>query len=330
MASTESYDTYKQHTIKDSITFVGIGLHTGRNVSIIIRPSGENSGINFIRKDVHGGHSFIAGKWYKVSDTTMSTTLSNQYGITVQTVEHLIAALRGCGVDNALIEVDGPEIPIMDGSAEPFVKNILSVGLKEQTAPRNMIWVHRPIEYRNGDKYAIMMPENRTRYTVEIEFANEMIGTQVSSFDMTQENFKGIAAARTFGFVEQLPHLERQGLIKGGSLANAVLIDGNNVMNKDGLRFKDEFVRHKLLDCIGDFGLIGLQILGHYYAKRPGHETNHQFIRALFNRRDAWSYITVEDYHRLLGLHPDMGIRRKQQEMASEENYANLPSARNN
>ena len=330
MAWAEYYDTYKQHTIEDSITFVGIGLHTGRNVSIIIRPSGENSGINFIRKDVKGGRSFIAGKWYKVSDTTMSTSLSNEYGISVNTVEHLVAALRGCGVDNALIEVDGPEIPIMDGSAAPFVDTILKIGLKEQSAPRNLIWVHRPIEYRNGDKYAIMMPENRTRYTVEIEFANELIGTQVSSFDMTNDSIKDIAPARTFGFMEQLPQLERQGLIKGGSLSNAVLIDGENVLNKDGLRFKDEFVRHKVLDCIGDFGLIGLQILGHYYAKRPGHETNHQFIRTLFNRRDAWSYITVEDYHRLLGIHPDMGKRRKAQAMANENDSVDLPKARSN
>ena len=317
MASTESYNTYKQHTVQAPITFVGIGLHSGRNVSAVIRPAAENSGINFIRKDVHGGRGYIAGKWYKVIETTMSTTIGNEYGISIQTVEHLIAALRGCGVDNALVEVDGPEIPIMDGSAAPFMETILNTGLQEQSAPRNLIWVHRPIEYRNGDKYAILMPENRTRYTVEIEFDNKLIGTQVSSFEMTTEGFKYIAPARTFGFLEQLPALKRQGLIKGGTLSNAILLDGENVLNKDGLRFKDEFVRHKVLDCIGDFGLIGIQVLGHYYAKKPGHETNYQFIRSLFNRRDAWSYITVEDFERLTGLHPDMGRRRREQAQAA-------------
>lgn len=326
MAWTDYYDTYKQHTIKESITFVGIGLHTGKNVSAVIRPAGENSGINFMRKDAPSGRGLITGKWYKVTDTHMSTSLSNEHGIIIKTVEHLIAALRGCGIDNALVEVEGPEIPIMDGSAAPFVDTLLKIGLQEQSAARHLIWVHRPIEYRNGDKYAIMMPENRTRYTVEIEFDNELIGTQVSSFDLVNDNIKYIAPARTFGFMEQVPQLEREGLIKGGSLSNAVLLDGENVLNKDGLRFRDEFVRHKILDCVGDFGLIGLQILGHYYAKKPGHETNHQFIRSLFNRRDAWSYITVEDYHRLTGLHADMGKRRREQKSHSEDDRQKLGS----
>ena len=324
MASEEYYNSLKQHTIKNSITFVGIGLHTGQNVSALIRPAQSNTGINFIRKDVPAGRGFIAGKWYKVTDTSMSTTLSNEYGVSICTVEHLIAALRGCGIDNALVEVDGPEIPIMDGSAAPFVDTILKIGLQKQDAPRNVIWVHRPVEYRNGDKYAIMMPENRTRFTVQIEFDNDLVGTQVSSFDLTNDTIKYIAPARTFGFIEQIPQLERQGLIKGGSLSNAVLVDGENVLNKDGLRFKDEFVRHKILDCIGDFGLVGLHILGHYYAKKPGHETNHQFLRTLFNRRDAWSYITLEDYHRLLGVHPDMGKRKREQDELSEDEQQKL------
>lgn len=324
MVSANKLDTFKQHTIQDSITFLGIGLHTGKNVSAVIRPAGENSGINFMRKDISQGRGFISGKWYKVTDTTMSTTISNEYGVSLQTVEHLIAAIRSCGIDNALIEVDGPEIPIMDGSAAPFVETIQKIGLREQNAARNIIWIHRPIEYRNGDKYAIMMPENRSRFTVQIEFDNDLIGTQVSSFDLSADNIKYIAPARTFGFMDQIPALERQGLIKGGSLSNAILVDGKNVLNKDGLRFKDEFVRHKILDCIGDFGLVGLQIVGHYYARQPGHEMNHQFLRTLFNRRDAWSYITVEDYYRLLGTHPDMGRRLAEQEQLNKEDSCKL------
>ena len=321
MASKEFHDSCKQHTVKESITFVGIGLHTGQNVSVTIRPADENSGINFVRKDLSGGHGFIAGKWYKVTDTTMSTTISNEYGTSIHTVEHLIAALRGVGIDNALVEVDGPEVPIMDGSAAPFVDTLLHIGIQTQKAPRNIIWVHRPVEYSNGDKYAIMMPDNKTRFTVQIEFDNELVGTQASSFDLVGDNIKYIAPARTFGFKEHIARLERQGLIKGGSLTNAILVDGDRVMNEGGLRFKDEFVRHKILDCVGDFGLVGLNILGHYYAKKPGHETNHQFLRNFFNRRDAWSYITVEDYHRLLGTHPDMGKRHLEQESMVQEKY---------
>lgn len=310
MASQTVYTSLNQHTLQDSITCVGIGLHTGRNVSITIKPAAADTGINFVRKDVRPGTGYIGGHWYNVVDTTMGTTLCNEHGVILHTVEHLVAALRGCGVDNALVEVDGPEIPIMDGSALPFVQTISHTGTVSQGSPRNIIWVNRPIEYRNGDKYAILMPENRTRYTVHIEFDNPLIGTQVSSFDFNSDDFKQyIAPARTFGFIEQIPELERRGLIKGGSLANAILVDGEHVRNKDGLRFEDEFVRHKILDCIGDFGLIGIPILGHFYAKKPGHELNKEFIRTLFTHRDAWSYISVEEYYRLIGVQPGVGIR---------------------
>lgn len=307
MNTEKFYESLNQRTLKSTITCVGIGLHTGKNVSMVIKPADANSGFNFVRKDVKSGTGFIAGRWYNVSGTEMGTTIRNSNGIVLHTVEHVLAALRGCGVDNALIEVEGPEIPIMDGSALPFIQMIEQAGTTSQDVPRNLIWIHRPIEYRNGDKYAIVMPENKTRITVQIEFDNPLIGTQASSFDFDYDNFKKyIAPARTFGFIEQIPQLERLGLIKGGSLSNAILVDGNQVLNKDGLRFEDEFVRHKILDCIGDFGLLGIQIHGHYFTKKPGHEINQQFIRTLFNRRDAWSYITVEEYYKLIGVYPDL------------------------
>ena len=315
MAAHKSIESLTQCTLKDSMSCVGVGLHSGKKVNITLRPAEADAGINFIRKDVQPGTGFIAARWYNVTDTDLATTIMNEHGVTLSTIEHLVAALRGCGVDNALIEVDGPEVPIMDGSALPFIRMIQTTGIVQQDSPRNVIWIHRPIEYRNGDKYAILSPENKTRYTVQIEFDNPLIGTQVSSFDYNDDDFNNfIAPARTFGFVEEIPAMERLGLIKGGSLSNAVLLDGENVMNKDGLRFRDEFVRHKILDCIGDFGLLGVRVLGHFYAKKPGHELNKQFIRTLFSRRDAWSYITLEDYYKLIGEHADSGVRRAEQE----------------
>jgi len=319
MVSQTVQQSLTQCTLKESVSCVGVGLHTGKKVTLTLKPSDADAGINFIRKDVQPGTGLIAARWYNVTETELSTTISNEYGVSLRTIEHLVAALRGCGIDNALIEVDGPEVPIMDGSALPFIRLIQTIGVVQQNAPRNVIWIHRPIEYRNGDKYAILSPENKTRYTVHIEFDNPLIGIQVSSFDYNDDNFSNyIAPARTFGFLEEIPTLERLGLIKGGSLANAVLVDGEHVMNKEGLRFKDEFVRHKILDCIGDFGLIGIRILGHFYARKPGHELNHQLIRTLFARRDAWSYITLEDYYKLIGTHPDMGVRKREQEYIME------------
>lgn len=315
MATHNIKESLTQCTVKDSISCMGVGLHTGKKVKLTLKPAEAGTGINFIRTDVHPGTGFIAARWYNVTDTDLATTLMNEHGVTLSTIEHLVAALRGCGVDNALIEVNGPEVPIMDGSALPFIRMIQTTGVVEQDSPRHVIWIHRPIEYRNGDKYAILSPENKTRFTVHIEFDNPLIGTQVSSFDYTNDDFNNfIAPARTFGFLDQIPALERLGLIKGGSLSNAVLLDGENVMNKDGLRFRDEFVRHKILDCIGDFGLLGVRVLGHFYAKKPGHELNKQFIRTLFSRRDAWSYITLEDYYKLIGEHQDIGTRRAEQE----------------
>lgn len=321
MNKAKDNNSFYQRTLKEPIRCVGVGLHTGKNVSVVVHPAEVDTGINFLRKDAKPGKKYIPGRWYNVVETQMCTTIGNESGTTIHTIEHLVAALRGSGIDNALIEVDGPEIPIMDGSALPFIQTINNVGSIAQDAQRKIIWIQRPIEYRSGDKYAIFMPENKSRYTVQIEFDNPLVGSQTLSFDLNQQNFsKHIAPARTFGFIEQFKKHEDMGLIKGGSLTNAVVVAGNQVLNKEGLRFKDEFVRHKILDCIGDFGLIGFQVLGHYFAKMPGHELNNQVIRTLFSRRDAWSFISVEDYYRLTGVlpetHQDQDQDQKQKKFA--------------
>ena len=305
-----------QQTINNTVSCIGIGLHSGKNVSMVIHPADTNSGINFIRKDVNPGQGFISGRWYNVVDTKMSTTIGNEYGVTLQTVEHLLAALRGCGIDNALIEIDGPEVPIMDGSSAPFVDVLLNVGIKDQKEDRNVIWIQRPIEYRNGDKYAILMPGSSSKFTAEIQFDNTVIGTSVWSFDLTHDDFKNtMSCARTFGFADEINSLIEVGLIKGGSLSNAIIVDGKEILNKEGLRFKNEFIRHKVLDCIGDFALVGYQILGSYYAKKPGHELNHQFIKALVNNRSAWSYISLREYNNMFGIRHTEKSNKEQHHM---------------
>ena len=303
MAKQTITNSLTQQTIANPIHCVGIGLHSGQKVSMIVHPDEVNIGINFVRKDVTPGEGYITGRWYNVTDTTMSTTIGNEYGVTLQTVEHLLAALRGCGIDNALIEVDGPEIPIMDGSAMPFVETILNAGIKDQQEDRNIIWVQRPIEYRNGEKYAVLMPDMEAKFTAEINFENPLIGTQVWSYNLSHDSFKSsISKARTFGFAHEIDSLIDAGLIKGGSLNNAIVVDDDEILNSEGLRYANEFVRHKVLDCIGDFALIGHQIVGHYFAKKPGHALNNQFIRTIFDNRSAWSYITLREYNKIFGF----------------------------
>lgn len=313
-------DSLNQHTINRSISLIGTGLHSGANASIVIKPADENTGIYFIRKDVAPGTGLIPARWYHVSQTDYCTTLSNEHGVSVSTIEHLMAALRASGIDNAVVEVDGPEVPIMDGSAAPFFELIQNTGTRKQAAPRNVIWIHRPVEYREGDNYAIVMPDSRFRVTAQIEFENTLIKTQAMSFDLQNDDFTTIADCRTFGFTKDVPMLKSLGLIKGAALSNSVLVDDQQVVNKDGLRHNDEFVRHKVLDCVGDLALVGYPILGHYFAKRPGHRVNHQFLKKLFNQRNAWSYITMEEYYRLFGLYPDVGLSTLEQSMANNRN----------
>jgi UDP-3-O-[3-hydroxymyristoyl] N-acetylglucosamine deacetylase len=290
-----------QRTLKKSISCVGVGIHSGKKASITIHPAAESSGINFLRKDVPEGRGEIPAAWYSVTETRLSTILGNKYGTTVGTVEHLLAALRACGVDNALIEIDGPEVPVMDGSAGPFVDLIKQIGTKEQKALRWAIWIKEPIEVRDGDKFAVMMPYDRTRITVEIDFSDLGVKPQRRSIELQEDTFgRDIAYARTFGFKSQIDSLKKKGLARGGSLSNAVLVDQGQVVNKDGLRFQDEFVRHKILDCLGDLALVGLPVFGHYIAYKPGHALNVALIQRMFSQRSSWAYLPVDKIDQLL------------------------------
>ncbi|MFW2373151.1 MAG: UDP-3-O-acyl-N-acetylglucosamine deacetylase [Gammaproteobacteria bacterium] len=291
-----------QRTLKYSISYVGTGLHTGAKTIMTIKPAEENCGIVFVRKDIHFIDNQVPARWYNVVDTTMSTTLSNQDDVTVATVEHLMAALLGCGVDNAIIELDGPEVPIMDGSAMPFVSVIEKTGTVDQSVRRKAIWIHRPTEVRHGEKYAILMPSDLPRITVEINFPNSAIGSQTYSMALINEAFRNdVSRARTFGFKSDIKQLKHQGLAKGGTLNNAILVDGERIVNQEGLRFEDEFVRHKVLDAMGDLALVGVPIIGHFYAYKPGHKLNNALIKQLMQIPDGWSYVSIDDIHSLIG-----------------------------
>ncbi|MFQ5935517.1 MAG: UDP-3-O-acyl-N-acetylglucosamine deacetylase [Acidiferrobacterales bacterium] len=293
MNTAKGIDWMAQRTLSGSMSYVGGGLHTGQRVAMRVRPGGINTGICFVRKDAPADQRMVRALWHNVTSTRQCTTISNEHGVAVRSIEHLLAALRGCGIDNALVELDGPEVPAMDGSSNPFVALIERTGTVEQVAPRRVIQIHKPVTVCDGDKFAVLMPDTTSRFTVEIEFASAAIGFQRFSVELLDSAFKrDLAGARTFGFTEQVDQLREMGLALGGSLQNAVVIEGDRVVNEKGLRFEDEFVRHKVLDCVGDLALAGAPIMGHFFAHKPGHRLNYLLVDQLFAQQDAWSYIT--------------------------------------
>ena len=285
-----------QCTTNEIIHYVGIGLHSGHKVSMTLYPAAPNTGICFLRRDVDPEYMLIRASWKNVVDTRLCTVLGNEHGVTVSTVEHLLAALRSCGIDNLLIEISGDEVPILDGSCAPLVEMINQAGIVSQRLPRFGICIDRPIEVRQGEHYAVLAPCDVPRITVDIEFANSAIGSQYLSVDLTDKSFETeIAPARTFGFADEVEQLREQGLALGGSVRNAVLLDDDRVVNEEGLRFTDEFARHKILDCLGDLALAGAPIFGQLYAHKPGHRLNNALLREMFAHTDSWSKLTYEE-----------------------------------
>ncbi len=281
----------KQKTFKSSISCTGVALHSGNKVSMTLKPGEPGSGIVFKRTDISGGGAEIPATWDHVVDTTLCTTLGNEDGVTVSTVEHLMAALAGCGIDNALIEVNGPEVPVMDGSAAPFIFLVECAGTVEQDMPRRRIRVLKPVVVEDGDKSASIVPGDGFGVDFDIDFASAAVSRQSIGFAMTAEAFKNeISRARTFGFLHEVEAMRAAGLAKGGSLDNAVVVSGDKVMNEDGLRYDDEFVRHKVLDAVGDLYLAGVPLQGHFRGVCSGHAANNALLRALFADRDAWCY----------------------------------------
>ncbi len=288
-----------QCTINEPIYYVGIGLHSGHKVSMNLYPAPPNSGIGFVRKDVKADQAFIKASWRNVVDTRLCTVLGNDHGVTISTVEHLLAALRGCGVDNLLIEISSDEVPILDGSSAPIVNLIKKAGVISQRVSRYGIWIDSPIEVRQGERYSILKPSPVPRITVDIEFGNAAIGSQSVTVDLLDDVFETeIASARTFGFASDLDQLHEQGLALGGSMRNAVLLDDDGVVNPEGLRFADEFARHKILDCIGDLALADAPIIGHLHAHKPGHRLNNALLRELYAHQDSWTRLSFDEINR--------------------------------
>ncbi|MDH3738486.1 MAG: UDP-3-O-acyl-N-acetylglucosamine deacetylase [Alphaproteobacteria bacterium] len=281
--------------MKSKISCCGTGLHSGANVSMVLLPAPPHTGIVFRRTDAVGNNVEIAAHVDNVVDDRMCTTLGDGHGITIATVEHLMAALSGCGIDNLYVEVDGSELPIMDGSAAPFVFLIECAGVVEQDAPRRVIEILKPVRVEDEDRQAELSPGDGFTVGFEIEFGSGAIGQQDMDVELVNGTFKGeLSRARTFGFVEEVDQLRAMGLALGGSLDNAVVVSGDEVLNEDGLRYKDEFVRHKILDCVGDLYLAGAPIIGHFKGSRSGHALNHSILRSLLADRDSWRYTTVE------------------------------------
>ncbi len=298
MSTENTIDPAVQHTLRASIHCVGIGVHSGARVSMRVRGARPDSGIGFVRKDAPVGKGVIPALWDRVTDTRQCTVITNEHGVSVRSIEHLLAAFYACGIDNAIIEVEGPEVPATDGSAQPFVSLIERAGITRQGAVRRLLKITKPLTACEGNRFALLMPADDPAITVEIEFANRAIGFQRFSTRLHGETIKReVAAARTFGFMEQVDALRNRGLALGGSLQNAIALEGDQVLNAEGLRFADEFVRHKALDCIGDLALAGVPIIGHVFAHKPGHGLNLALLRQLFAQADASHYVTLGELY---------------------------------
>lgn len=272
----------------------GVGVHTGARVSMTLHPADTGTGIVFRRSD--RGGATIAADWRNVQESPLCTTLTDREGVSVATVEHLLAALAGAEIDNVVVELDAPEVPVMDGSAEPFLFLIERAGIVEQDAPRRAIKVLKPVRVADENRMAALTPASGFSVSFKIDFPDEVVKRQDISLSLDSESFRTeIARARTFGFLEDVERLRAAGLARGGSLDNAVVVSGTKVLNKDGLRYADEFVRHKVLDAVGDLYLAGGPIVGHFRGVRSGHALNRRLLEALFADRSAWCYTTLAE-----------------------------------
>jgi UDP-3-O-[3-hydroxymyristoyl] N-acetylglucosamine deacetylase len=283
-----------QHTIQSAALCEGIGVHKGAIARLRIAPAPVNSGITFVRSDFSGADARIPARVEYLSATELGTSLRNHAGAEIATVEHLLAACAGLGIDNLHVEVDGPELPILDGSSAPFVETLLGAGIKAQAAPRRRIRILEKVEVSFGRKYAALeplAPGEEPSMDVTIRFTDPAIGVQRRVFKIGRDAFLSeIADARTFGFMADVEKMRAAGLGRGASLDNAVVVEDGRVVNPEGLRHDDEFVRHKILDAVGDLALAGGPILGRYVADQPGHAMNTSLVRALMDAPHAWAW----------------------------------------
>jgi UDP-3-O-[3-hydroxymyristoyl] N-acetylglucosamine deacetylase len=290
-----------QRTLKKEINCFSVGLHTGRKINMKIKPAPVDTGIIFVRTDLPDAKP-IHANYNNVCDTTLATTLGSN-GVTISTVEHLLSAFSGMGVDNAIIELDSFEVPIMDGSAFYFVNMLKEVGTRVQKKNKKMLIIKKPVSVNDGDASAMFMPADEFKITYEIDFKHPVIGKQSYSMTFSDEKYeKEICAAQTFGFLKDLEFLQAKGLALGGSLKNAIVLDDNKIINKEGLRIENVFVKHKILDAIGDLFLLGMPIIGHFMAYKSGHRLNNLLLKELMNKKDCWEIVNCinnEEVHKL-------------------------------
>ncbi len=287
---------FKQRTLQHSINATGVGLHTGRKVLLTLQPAPPDLGVVFRRMDV-GSVVELSATTENVGDTRLATTLVGK-GVRICTIEHLMAALAACGVDNLYVDLDGDEVPIMDGSAAPFVFLLQSAGIREQNAPKKFIRIKHPVRVEDGDKWAMLEPHEGTRVTMTINFDHPLFSGDHNhaSVDLSTTSFiREVSRARTFGFVREVEKLREQNLALGGSLDNVVVVDDYRVINEDGLRYPDEFVRHKILDVVGDMYVLGHWLLGAFSGYKSGHAMNHLLRQAVLADSDSWEVLTFPD-----------------------------------
>ena len=296
-----------QTTLKQEIKCDGIGLHSGVKVSLKIKPSAAHYGIWFRRTDINTKDNMIAAHYLNVSESELCTTLSNESGATISTVEHLMAAFAGCGIQNALVEVDGPEIPIMDGSSDWFVRKIISVGTKQLIEPLRVIHVKKEISVETDNSYASITPFRELSISFEIDFEDEAIGYQKKSLNMANGSFvKELCNSRTFCRNSDVEVMKKNGLALGGSLDNAIVVSGEKVLNPEGFRYKDECVRHKMLDVLGDLALAGVPIIGAFKGSKSGHSLTNKLLRKLFSDSSAFEMTVCSE--KTASVLPGVGI----------------------
>ena len=291
---------YKQRTLKKEAECTGVGLHSGEKSTIVLRPALPNTGIQFCRSDLPKRPT-VRAQFDQVADTMLATTIGIN-GCKIGTIEHLMAAFYGLGIDNVHVEVDGPEVPIMDGSSAPFIYLIKTAGIEEQKAPKKFLVIKRRFELKDGNRSVSIRPSNELKITYFIDFPHPLLRKQEYELRFSGRDFvREISTARTFGFLKDIQMLKDNGLARGGSLDNAIVLDDFRILNNDGLRFKDEFVRHKILDFIGDLSIIGYPVIGHFVVKRSGHFLNHQMFRTLMENRKYWEIVSFKNREECTG-----------------------------
>ena len=284
-----------QKTIKNKVSFSGVALHSGHNVNIVIRPAEPDCGIVFKRVDIES-NKILYPNFNNVTNTSLNTTISNEFGVKVSTIEHLMGALFCLGIDNALIEIDNEEVPILDGSAKVFIEKILSAEIKVSNSPIKIIKINKEVEYSDGDKFISIKPSTLSLdIDFQLKYKNELIGNQRNKVKVYEDDLRDIYNSRTYCLYEDIEKIRQNGLAKGGSLDNAVVVKGKEILNPDGLRNKKEFVNHKILDCIGDLYTSGYRIVASVKCSQGGHYMTNQLLRKVFKNKDNFSILEIKE-----------------------------------